>query len=574
MSLTHVPDQQKRLDQATDLLTKLRVLSVSEPRIQLPDPTVEWLPLPPIKPHPDCGASDTATLLVFQARIDLRTAILQIQRGIDHGKDGRLNVDKRNWREIRNALQQISKDGSPDDLFEATMDFMYLVYVWLEALWRLIVEKKELRMFKEEQMRLEEYWHLIERSPKRSRATILAISEFLNATYKTGRNLLEPSMSWPACGNRHKILEAFVARIERWKEDSNRLTKALSEDGHGLLACSKEDDTGGKDRKSGAELWNSGDGASNAEREDDVADILGDSDADDSDASEDGPTLFTPPPRSKDPAVWQELNDLIGLEPVKRHLLQIIATVAVGKQKTMPTMHLMLSGNPGVGKTTVARLYARVLKDLKVLKGGHLVEEKLATLSGKYLGQSENITKQAIEKAQGGVLFIDEAHHLCPEFEGGNNHGYGKQILDVLLPELENQRSSFVVIFATYASKVEAFFNMDPGLRRRVSNKIHFPDYSDSELTQILEAMAAKEGYELEPDLSEKVGKLIGKMRGTNDFGNAGTVRNAFEQAQLKLNTRNYKKGIKDNLLLTAKDFRFLKEWLEKSKDSLTPSGD
>ena len=130
----------------------------------------------------------------------------------------------------------------------------------------------------------------------------------------------------------------------------------------------------------------------------------------------------------------------------------------------MPTLHLMLTGNPGVGKTTVARLYGRILKDLNVSPGGQLEEQKLSSPTRKYLGHTQ----------------------------------------------MENHRSSFVVIFATYASKVEAFFDLDPGLRRRVSEIIEFPDYSNTELAEILERMVAKDKrYQLEAGFAVKVARML-----------------------------------------------------------------
>ena len=130
---------------------------------------------------------------------------------------------------------------------------------------------------------------------------------------------------------------------------------------------------------------------------------------------------------------------------------------------------------------------------------------------------------------------------------------------------MENNRSSFVVIFATYSSKVEEFFDLDPGLRRRVTEIIDFPDYSNSELAEILERMVAADGkYQLEPGLAQKVGRMLGKMRGTREFANAGSVRNAYEKAIRKLNARAFKRGTPDNII-NRRDFAFLESWLAKA---------
>jgi Holliday junction resolvasome RuvABC ATP-dependent DNA helicase subunit len=547
---------------------------MSVPSVRLDDPTTNTLPLPAIAFKQD---NETDGLLVYLARIELRSAICQIRQDVkdSKSKDEPIKVEKSNWTKIRTTLQQIAKDGSPDDLFEATMDFLYLASEWLRAYWKQIEEKKDLRLLKEEQSRLEGYLHQIERSQKRSKAVILAIAAFVADEYHFGYQLSQTSISWPYEGSRQQLLQAFIARIKRWKTESERLLKGLSENGEGLLGCRKDDIWKRKHKKSGfVSGANSKVGSENEDGydTDDILGITSDSDSDaDSDGDKQSLMIFKPPPGSSDSGVWKELNNLIGIEPVKRHLQEIIATVSVSKGKDMPTMHLMLTGNPGVGKTTIARLYGRILKDLKVLPGGHLVEEKMSTLTGQYLGHTETNTAEAIKKAQGGVLFIDEVHQLCSKSR--NNNDYGKKIIDAIMPELENLRSSFVVIFATYSSEVEAFFEVDPGLRRRVSEIINFPDYSDSELAKILEQMVADNGnYQLEPGLSEKVGRMIGRMRGTPDYANAGSVRNAFEKAQRKLNSRVFKKGTHDNML-KAKDFAFLKDWLDKARTSRDAAG-
>ena len=571
MSLTILSGNKRMVRQGTaaELETKFSGFSLSTPSARLDDPTSSTLPLPAITIPPN---DEMDKLLVSGARIDLRAAIQQIWQGVKGRSqtDEDIEVDRDNWGEIRTAFQLINKEGSPDDLFEATMDFIFLALAWLQAHWRLIQDKKDLRLLKEEQSRLEKYFHLIEQSSKRSAATILAIAKFSEDAYQSGCKLSQASMRWTTESSRHKTLQAFVARINRWKLESERLTRALNGHGVGLLPCSRSGVSKRKAKSPGLVSGTSGIAAIGNEKEDDTDDILGnssDTDSDDPESGEGSPTVFTPSAESTDPSVWHELNSLIGLEPVKRHLHEIIATVSVGAMKNeKPSMHLMLTGNPGVGKTTVARLYGRVLKDLGVLPKGHLVEEKMSSLTGRYLGHSETNTLAAIEKAQGGVLFIDEVHQLCSP-ASDSSHSYGKKIIDAIMPELENSRGKFVAIFATYTSKVEAFFDMDPGLRRRVSEIIEFPDYSDAELGQILEGMAAEKEIQLEPDLAEKVGKMLGRVRGTPEYANAGSVRNAFEKAQRKFNIRVFKQRTRDNTL-RAKDFSFLKEWVAKARSS------
>lgn len=538
------------------------------PSVNLNYRASDTLPLPPLAMQHDREADG---LLVYATRVEMRSSIQQILQGIEEraANNDLPQIDKSNWKYMHTALQQISKDGTAEDLFEATMDFLFIASIWIDARWSLIESKKDLRLLKEEQSRLEEYLHLVEQSPKRSRAVILAITTFVENAYWSGYNLSQASITWSTEGSRPVVLHAFVERIKRWKTESERLSGALHNNGRGLLACLR--DFNGKRASRTGNSAASSVIASENEEDYDSEDILGlrsaqDSDADDSDNS-DSPVIFKPPSGSEDPEVWHELNNLVGLEPVKRHLHEIIATVSVGKGTDMPTLHLMLTGNPGVGKTTVARLYGRILKDLNVLPGGQLEEQKMSSLTGKYLGHTEIQTAEAIKRAQGGVLFIDEVHQLCGKGTS-TGHGYGKQIIDTIMPEMENLRSSFVVIFATYASKVEEFFDLDPGLRRRVSEIIEFPDYSDAELAEILERMVGKDKrYMLEPHLAEKVARMLGKMRGTPEYANAGSVRNAYEKAQRKFNARVFRKGIKDNVM-KAKDFGFLEEWVVKAKKS------
>ena len=515
----------------------------------------------------DCEADG---LLVYASRVEIRLSIQQILLGIEERlvRTELLQLDKSNWKRIQTSLQQISKDGTAEDLFEATMDFLFIASTWIEALWSLIESKRDLRLLREELSRLQEYLRLVEQSPKRSRAVIFAITTFMMNAYLTGFKLSHASIAWSTEGSRPMVLHAFVERIKRWKSESERLSGSLQNDGKGLLPCIRAK-RGSRDGKSTTSSIVEGEDKDDYDSED----VLGlrsgqGSDTDDGNSDSESRVRFEPPIGSTDPDVWNELNNLVGLEPVKRHLHEIIATVSVGKGTDMPTLHLMLTGNPGVGKTTVARLYGRILKDLKVLPGGHLEEQKMSSLTGKYLGHTELQTAEAIKRAQGGVLFIDEVHQLCSNEQSSSGHGYGKQIIDTIMPEMENLRSSFVVIFATYASKVEAFFDLDPGLRRRVSEIIEFPDYSNDDLAEILERMVAKDNrYQLEPGLAEKVARMLGKMRGTAEYANAGSVRNAYEKAQRKLNARVFRKGAKDNVL-KAKDFAFLEEWVAKAKKS------
>ena len=392
-------------------------------------------------------------------------------------------------------------------------------------------------------------------------------SDFLDKTYKSSYDLLQSCMTSDVNGNHPDVIRAYVDRIKRWKSESERLSQALQHEGVGLLPCrygianegEKIESTSGRPGSSWSVEYDS----------EDVLELRSGqcSDDDEDDVETQARTIFAPPAGSKNPKVWTELNDLIGLEPVKRYLREIFSMIEMHKssgEMSKQSLHLLLTSNPGVGKTTVARLYGQALKDLGVLPTGQLEEHTKSTLVGKYVGHTEANTRQAVEAALGGVLFIDETHQLAPNRHSTND--FGKVVIDTLLVALENLRTSFVVVFATYTSQAEVFLDIDRGLRRRIPGFIECPDYSDTELAEILEFMVKTDGrYLLEHKLSKKVGRMVGKMRGTPDFANAGSVRNAYERAQRKMSERLLKKNIISNVM-KAKDFAFFEEWVAKSR--------
>ncbi len=194
----------------------------------------------------------------------------------------------------------------------------------------------------------------------------------------------------------------------------------------------------------------------------------------------------------------------------------------------MPNLHILFSGNPGTGKTSVARLFGRLLKDLGLLAKGHVVEASRSDLVAEYLGQSEKLTRDKIEAARGGVLFVDEAHQLVRK---GSHHDYGIDVIQTLVPAMENLRGELVVIFACYANEQAAFLRLDSGLSDRISAQIAFPDYSNAELAEVLITMAAARRYSVTPHLAEQVSTALGKKRNSHGFGNARLVRRNLESA-------------------------------------------
>lgn len=239
---------------------------------------------------------------------------------------------------------------------------------------------------------------------------------------------------------------------------------------------------------------------------------------------------------AKDATSVQPLSDVIGLESVKQevqHLSHFIATQKKRKSVGLPTqrvnLHLVFTGNPGTGKTMIAREIAKIYKSYGVLEKGHLVETDRSGLVAEYLGQTAVKTKEIVQRAMGGVLFIDEAYALLDD---SGNGGYGKEAIDTLLKEMEDKRDAFVVIVAGYVREMENFVNSNPGLRSRFSKTIAFPDYSSEELLQIFELTAKKSGYVISSDARNRLARWLvnDAPLGEKGFGNARFVRNLFEK--------------------------------------------
>ena len=180
---------------------------------------------------------------------------------------------------------------------------------------------------------------------------------------------------------------------------------------------------------------------------------------------------------------------LIGLSPVKTRIRETAALLLVEKAREKlglahetPTLHMSFSGNPGTGKTTVALRMAELLHKLGYVRKGHLVSVTRDDLVGQYIGHTAPKTKEVLKKAMGGVLFIDEAYYL---YRPENERDYGQEAIEILLQVMENNRDDLVVILAGYKSRMNTFFESNPGFRSRIAHHIEFPDYSNSELLEI-----------------------------------------------------------------------------------------
>ena len=233
---------------------------------------------------------------------------------------------------------------------------------------------------------------------------------------------------------------------------------------------------------------------------------------------------------------YDTLNDLIGLTSVKEEITKLynfIKIQQVRKDKGLKTpeisYHCVFTGNPGTGKTTVARIMASIYKELGILKKGHLVETDRSGLVAEYVGQTAVKTNKIIDSALDGVLFIDEAYSLVQ----GAKEDFGQEAISTLLKRMEDDRNRLVVILAGYGSEMKTFIDSNPGLQSRFNRYIHFPDYDADELKQIFLLNAKKNQYSLDDEALAELEKLMSSSIAHKDknFGNARFVRNLFEKS-------------------------------------------
>jgi len=254
-----------------------------------------------------------------------------------------------------------------------------------------------------------------------------------------------------------------------------------------------------------------------------------------------GEPLFKNPPRGvplppRGASARDKLDRLVGLASVKAEVkaLTAIAEVRAARQRhhlPVPdiSLHLVFTGNPGTGKTTVARIIAEMYHQIGLLKGSHVVEVTRADLVGSYIGQTAPKTRAVIDKALDGVLFIDEAYSLRAET---GSTDYGKEAIEELLRALEDHRDRLVVILAGYADEMQELLTKgNPGLRSRFQTAIDFPDYAADELMAIFQRFCEAQAYQLDADAARKAATALKRIHGRRDgrFGNGRTVRNYFE---------------------------------------------
>ena len=234
----------------------------------------------------------------------------------------------------------------------------------------------------------------------------------------------------------------------------------------------------------------------------------------------------------KDP--MEQLNELIGLTTIKHDVKELADFARIQKMrkdeglKSVPvSMHLVFTGNPGTGKTTVARILAKLYKNIGVLSGGQLVEVDRSGLVAGYVGQTAIKTQEAIQKAMGGVLFIDEAYALARK-----DDNFGQEAIDTILKAMEDHRDEIVVIVAGYTGPMETFINSNPGLKSRFNKYIEFPDYTVDELEGIFKLNCKKYDYTVDEDVMRQVREIIKlrELEKCENFANAREVRNMFEE--------------------------------------------
>lgn len=237
----------------------------------------------------------------------------------------------------------------------------------------------------------------------------------------------------------------------------------------------------------------------------------------------------------------KELDNMIGLAPVKKIIHKAIAHYKLNKlcmdkgiAREKASLHMVFTGNPGTAKTSVARLFAEILKDEKVLPTGIFVEVGRADLVGDHVGATAPLVKRKFKEAQGGVLFIDEAYSLCDSYE----NGFGDEAINTLVQEMENHRDDVIVIFAGYTDPMHRFLDRNPGMLSRIAFQVEFMDYTTDELCDITKLMVSEKQMTITDAAMNKLRQNYDIVRGENDYGNGRFVRKMLEEAEMNLAER------------------------------------
>ncbi len=245
----------------------------------------------------------------------------------------------------------------------------------------------------------------------------------------------------------------------------------------------------------------------------------------------------------------KELDDMIGLASVKEVIHKAVAKykynklcIEKGLTGNRVSLHMVFTGNPGTAKTTVARLFAEIMRDEKVLPSGQFVEVGRADIVGVAVGSTPKIVKHKFMEARGGVLFIDEAYSLCDAVENCN----GDEAIDAIVQEMENHRDDVIVIFAGYPGPMKEFLERNPGMLSRIAFHVEFDDYSEDELCRITRLMVEKKKMSITEEAMDKLKTIYKMVSKSEDFGNGRFVRKTLEEAEMNLAQRLMEKGEKD----------------------------
>ena len=247
------------------------------------------------------------------------------------------------------------------------------------------------------------------------------------------------------------------------------------------------------------------------------------------------------PPKEKIEDLLAELDSYVGMDAIKtevRSLINMVQVYKLRREHDLPTtdmsLHMVFSGNPGTGKTTVARIMSRIYHSLDILSKGQLVEVDRSGLVAGYVGQTALKTQKVIEKAMGGVLFIDEAYAL----NGKSENDFGQEAIDTILKAMEDHRDDLVVIVAGYTELMDRFIHSNPGLESRFNRFLMFEDYTPEQMVAIFKMQCKKGCYMLAQGTEELVRDFIAEESADDSFGNARGVRNLFEHILVAQNNR------------------------------------
>nr|WP_238480714.1 AAA family ATPase [Desulforadius tongensis] len=278
----------------------------------------------------------------------------------------------------------------------------------------------------------------------------------------------------------------------------------------------------------------------------------------------DSPSVFNEQtPEKGVQEIMAEINKLVGLKSVKKLINELHAFIEIQKLRHREklayepmVLHMVFKGNPGTGKTTMARLLGQLFKEMGVLNKGHIIEVERADLVGEYIGHTAKRTRDQIKKALGGILFIDEAYSLAR----GGDKDFGKEAIDCMVKAMEDYKDNLIIILAGYKHEMECFIETNPGLRSRFPIHITFPDYTIQELMEIAKVMLDERQYKLTADAKAQLRTLI-KNRASQHMnsGNARMVRNLIERAMrlqaVRLLNMNLPKISREDLMtITVED--------------------